>query len=306
MNHINHVVRSSVSFTLRHTPDVPGRWSIAHFFNRRFPPTDGSTVWAQMRLGHEMKVDLKSRLEFRAYYTGDYDTSAIRSAMRMLRPDSVVFDIGANIGFWSIPLGLRVKENGCVYSFEPVPANYRRLGENVRRNSLTTTVRPHQLGLSDHNGSLQISLREDFSMGAETGNAAIVIDSEDLKFTCSEIPVNSLDDIFDSLGAKRVDFIKIDIEGHEDKFLAGAAGVIRRFRPILYLEINDSYYRRRGLDPTVVFESWMNLQSYQSALRGKGGWHLETIRKRRPLMDNAFFFPTEIAGDCIGRLNLRT
>jgi FkbM family methyltransferase len=254
-----------------------------------------------MRLGHELLLDLRSGTEFHAYYTGHYDTAVIRKALRLLRPHSVVLDVGANIGFWSVPLARHLKE-GCLHAFEPVPANVRRLAENVRRNGVGATVHLHQLGLSDQNGLQQISLREDFVRGAETGNAAIVIDSEDLRFSCIKIKVSSLDHIFSSLGLNRVDFIKVDIEGHEDRFLAGAANVIRDFRPILYLEINESYYQRRGLDATALFEDWLHLHSYRSAVCIKGQWCLEKIRNRLPAIDNIFFFPSEIAPDCIGRM----
>ena len=76
-------------------------------------------------------------------------------------------------------------------------------------------------------------MREDFANGAETGNAAIVIDSEDLQFNWQEIQVNRLDDISDSFGLGRIDFIKADIDGHEDRFLAGAVNAVHRSRPIL-------------------------------------------------------------------------
>jgi FkbM family methyltransferase len=255
-----------------------------------------------MRLGHEMLVDLRSESEFHAYYLGDFDTKAIRGALRLIRPDSTVLDVGANIGFWSIPLASHLKGQGCLHAFEPVPANFRRLNENVCRNALEGTARLHESGLSDQNCSLQISLREDFANGAETGNAAIVTDAEDLRFTRAAIRVRRLDDIFDSLAADRVDFIKVDIEGHEDRFLAGAESVIRRFRPIVYAEINAFYYQRQGRDAATVFGEWLRANSYESAHHKKGRWRLDTVRNCRPL-DNAFFFPSEIGEECIGRVN---
>lgn len=255
-----------------------------------------------MRLGHKMLVDLRSDTEFHAYYLGDFDTRAIGSALRLIRPDSTVLDVGANIGFWSIPLANHLKGQGCLHAFEPVPANFRRLTENVRRNHLEGTAHLHESGLSDQNRSLQISLREDFANGAETGNAAIVVDSEDLLFECTEIQVNRLDDIFGSLGVNRIDFIKADIEGHEDRFLGGAVNLIRRFRPILYVEINKAYYQRQGRDAAAVFEEWLKDNSYDSALHRHGEWQLDIVRNCSPL-DNAFFFPSEIGAECIRKVN---
>jgi FkbM family methyltransferase len=300
MNHLNQIVQTSVSFALRHTPEMPGRGRIARVINKYFPLPPSCVVRARMRLGHEMLVDLRSATEFAAYYTGDYDTPAIRSVLRLLNPDSIVFDVGANIGFWSVPLA-RHLTHGRLHCFEPVSGNFKRLTENIHQNSLEDIARLHQLGLSDRNGTIQISLRDGF--GTATGNAAIVIEEEDLKFACMEIQICALDDIFDSFGEVRIDFVKADIEGHEDKFLSGASKVIRRFRPTLYLEINEPYYQRRELNPTDIFEHWLKANSYRSALRSKTGWQLESIQNRRAVIDNAFFFPEEIAVDSISRLN---
>ena len=291
---INHGVRASAALALRHTPELRGRWHVARLVNKRFAPVSPTlcTAWTRMRLGHEMLVDLRSSTEFHAYYLGDFDTEAIRTALRLIPPDSTVLDVGANIGFWSIPLANHLRGRGCLHAFEPVPANFKRLSENVRGNTLEDTAHLHEIGLSDQNGSLQISLREDFADGAETGNATIVVDSYDLLFECKQIRVDRLDDIFDSLGISRLDFIKVDIEGHEDKFLAGAGNVIRRFRPILYVEINKVHYQRQGRDVATVFEDWLKRSSYVSAVHRKGQWHLDTVRNCSPL-DNAFFLPSE-------------
>ena len=261
-------------------PEFRGRWHVARVVNKHLFPLSQSfcTAWARMRLGHEMLVDLRSRTEFHTYYLGDYDTQAIRSALRLIRADSIVLDVGANIGFWAIPLASHLKGHGCLHAFEPVPANFRRLTENVSRNALEGTSHLHETGLSDQNRLLQISLREDFANGAETGNAAIVIDSDDLRFKCTDIRVDRLDDIFDSLGVIRIDFIKADIEGHEDRFLAGAVSIIRRFRPILYVEINNPYYQRQGRDAATVFEEWLSANSYNSVLHRNGEWQLDTVR----------------------------
>ncbi len=301
---INYRVRASAALGLRHTPEIRGRWHVARLVNEGFAPISQAfcTAWVRMRLGHEMRVDLRSHTEFHSYYLGDFDTEEIRSALRLIRCDATVFDVGANIGFWSVPLAGHLKGKGCLHAFEPVPANFLRLTENISRNSLESTAYLHDLGLSDQNSALLISLREDFANGAGTGNAAIVVNSEDLRFSCTEITVHKLDDIFDSLGVGDVNFIKADIEGHEDRFLAGAANVIRRFRPILYVEINKAYYERQGRNAVSLFEAWLSINSYRSALRRKGKWHLEALRNCQA-MDNAFFFPSETALECINRLN---
>jgi FkbM family methyltransferase len=274
---------------------------IAH---RWFPEPQCSKVWTPMRMGHQMLLDLRSGTELPAYYTGDYETKAIESVLKLTSANSIVLDVGANVGFWTIPLARSLTSGGCLHAFEPVPANLARLAENVHRNRLNATVRLHGIGLSDKKAALKISLREDFQNGAETGNAAIVIDSEDSKFARAAIEVTPLDgETFESLGIDHVDFIKVDIEGHEDKFLAGAAAVIRRFRPILYMEINDAYYARRGVDASELFDQWLHAVSYKAALRTRLGWRLKNVRDRSREFDNIFCLPSEAAEDLLRKLN---
>jgi FkbM family methyltransferase len=301
-DHINYGVRASAALALRHIPAVRGRWHVARIVNKCFPPLSQScsTSWVRMRLGHEMLVDLRSGTEFHSYYLGDFDTDAIRSALRLLKRNSIALDVGANIGFWSVPLARHLRGSGRLHAFEPVSANFERLAENIRRNNLDATAYLHQLGLSDQNGSLRISLWDE--LAAETGNAAIIMDAEAARCSrCSEITVCRLDDVFGSLGINRVDFIKADIEGHEGRFLAGAAATINRFRPILYLEINRPCYRRQGLDVSTIFEDWLYHNSYRTAIHTRAGWCLDTLRKCKTL-DDAFFFPSEVAAACIERI----
>jgi FkbM family methyltransferase len=282
-----------------------GKGRISKIVHRCLPqPLLCPKVWAPMRLGHQMLIDLRSGTELSAYYTGDYETESIETVLKLISPKSIVLDVGANVGFWTIPLARALTSGGCLHAFEPVPENLMRLSENVRRNHLDTIVQLHGIGLSDRKTTLQVSLREDFQNGAETGNAAIVIDSEDNKFAWAAIEVTPLDgETFASLGIDHVDFIKLDIEGHEDKFLAGATTVIRRFRPVLYLEINGAYYDRRGVDASEVFEQWMNAVNYQAALKTRSGWRLDSVRIRRRHFDNIFCLPSETSEDLLRQLN---
>ena len=246
-----------------------------------------------MRLGYRMRVDLRSRTESLAAYTHNYDNQDIRSCLDLLQADSVVLDVGANIGFWTLPIALRLNAEGRVHAFEPLPSNAARLRENVRLNGMEHVVRLHEMGLSDQRATLEISLREDFSCGSQTGNAAIIVDKSDRAFQCTTIEVDTLDHVFDSLDIERVDFVKIDIEGHEDRFLAGASSIISRFRPVLFVEINEPYYMRRGLDVDELFDSWLHTSQYVCALRSRQGWNIGQLRSRKPVIDNVLFLPSE-------------
>ena len=60
------------------------------------------------------------------------------------------------------------------------------------------------------------------------------------------IKLHQLDAVFHSLGLTRLDFIKIDIDGHEPAFIKGASETIRRYQPVLLMEVNHANYLAAG------------------------------------------------------------
>jgi FkbM family methyltransferase len=298
-------LRGWVSLFLSRMPSMPGKGQLIYALNRWLLPRAESecVVETEMHLGYRMMVDLRTLTEAQVAYTHDYDTQEIRSCLRLLPADSVILDVGANIGFWTVPMALMLNAEGQIHAFEPLPGNCNRLRENVTLNGIEHFVHIHEMGLSDEPATLEISLREDFARGSQTGNAAIVIDETDRQFRCTTIAVDTLDDIFDSLHVTRLDFVKIDIEGHEDRFLAGAGSVISRFRPIIFVEINEHYYQRRGIDVDERFQSWLSSFNYVCAFPTSQGWNLREFRSRTPVLDDVLFVPSERLAELLPRLS---
>ena len=301
------ILRTAAAQIISRIPDIRGRGRLALLANYLTLPKLDSDFAAEvtMRLGHRMIVDLRARTESPSFYTHDYDNEDICSCLRLLKRDSVALDVGANVGFWTVPIAMTLCGGGRVHAFEPLSANSKRLRENVELNGVAEVVKIHETGLSDKAATVEISLREDFSNGSDTGNAAIVIDNSDKNFRCTKIQVVPLDQICQSLMLSRLDFVKVDIEGHEDKFLAGASSVIAEFRPIIYMEVNEPYYSRRGLDATDLFQSWLDSADYTCALRGPGGWIPKALQLRRPVIDNVLLLPKERMPEILPQLGRR-
>jgi FkbM family methyltransferase len=181
-------------------------------------------------------------------------------------------DAGANIGLWTVPLARHLAPlGGHVVAVEPIPANAARLRENLSLNGLDAVVDVHEVAVSDRAGTAALSLREDFRGGAATGNAAIVIDDgTDSAFRTIVVPTVPLDTLLAT--ATRVDFVKADLEGHEDRFLAGAADTLGRCRPVIVCEWNRVYYTRRGVDPTAAVSDLLDSLDYRCLRHTPGGW----------------------------------
>lgn len=237
----------------------------------------GATPTAEttMRGGHRLRLDLRSPAQARAFYTGEFDDDRIRAAQDLMTRGSIAIDAGANVGLWTVPLARHAAVVGTrVIAVEPVPSNAARLRQNLAINDLTLVADVVQTALSDVQGSGHITLREDFDAGAATGNAALTIDDgTDERFTTVPVPLVPLDDLLERYGAPHVSLVKADLEGHEDRFLAGAAGTFARCRPTALFEWNPVYYRRRGVDPTAALRPLLRQLRYR-CLRdmGRGDW----------------------------------
>ena len=212
-----------------------------------------------MQNGTTLTVDLRSSTELSAFYRGVYERELMPICTSLLDPDAVFIDVGANIGFYTTAAGKLIcqsRGSGIVHAFEPHPGNFARLAHNVSTNSLTERCMLHECGLSDADAEMELVLRDDFKSGSTSGNASIATSvGFDGGFERMRIEVTPLDRFWSAnglCGRRRVSFIKVDIEGHEDFFLRGARAVIESNRPIMLLEINQPYYRARGVDVDTV------------------------------------------------------
>jgi FkbM family methyltransferase len=292
---IKRAIRYSAAMILRNLSNGGMRDTIAEAVNRNL---GGAVVSARMKAGHRMLVDLRAQTEYLAYYTGEYDTHHVRAVLSVVKPPWIVLDVGANIGFWSVPLG---KATSKVYAFEPVSGNYRRLRENIDINGLDHRVTIFPFGLSDQNASVPITLREDFRAGSSTGNAAIVPEGQDTELAREIVEIHPLDSL--KLPLARLDFVKLDIEGHEPQFLRGAVRTIAQFRPILLTEINNWYYEQRGLNPIAEFEDWMAGAGYVCAIEDGKVWRIAPLRERKKRTSDVFLLPEEHAAEWVERIN---
>ena len=239
---------------MQRLPRVKGYMRTAVAMNRLFLKAGASpTFQTDMKLGHRLIVDARGPQSVAAF-TGKYDDSQIRCLQALLPVGGVILDVGANIGYYTFPLALMAKQkNARVVAFEPFPKNCERLRANIDLNGLASYVDLQPFALSSEAGTAMLALREDFSEGGEVGNASIVHDKQiDGEFKQVPITLVRLDDIWPTLGLNRLDLIKADIEGLEDLFLQGARQTLERFRPIIQMEINRSFYESRGVDIEVA------------------------------------------------------
>lgn len=160
----------------------------------------------------------------------------------------VIFDIGANIGWYSL-LFDRIAGRAAaeIYAFEPDPENFGLLKENIALND-ARHIRPVQFGASDRTGTFQLHL---FG-GANRGRHSMLPIHEGESV---EIRTITLDDFWaeQGLGDRVPRFIKMDIEGFELAALRGADEVLKRC-PLVMTEYSPRYMKAAGLVPAELIE----------------------------------------------------
>jgi FkbM family methyltransferase len=294
--------RVAVAAALRRLPRSVTR-RIRPLLGRRYA-VGGPLVRGRMRLGHDLLLDLRSPVQATAYFSGRYDDVLLTLARRLLdRPGAIAVDVGANIGFWTVPLAATVAERGGqVFAFEPVPANRERLHENVTVNDLRRHVRVLDVALSDRPGSVAVSLREEFLAGSSTGNAAVVIGADDDRFQQTVVTTARLDELPD-VPTDRIGFVKIDVEGHEDQVLRGARETLAEGRPVVLAEWNPVYYRRRRIDPTTAVDATLRPLEYATLRPTRAGWRLTPGFWSPKELDNLLLVPQERLTEVVDRVS---
>jgi len=148
----------------------------------------------------------------------------------LFRADSVVLDIGANIGCTAIFFGAVARR---VIAFEPSPTTFELLRVNVAEAGLRG-VELHNFGLGAVPGSSELT----FAPSNRAGGFVSDKTTASVGHVTEPISIRRLDDVAPALSLDGIDLVKVDVEGFEQSVLQGARGTIDRFRPIAALELN--------------------------------------------------------------------
>lgn len=158
---------------------------------------------------------------------GEWVESELELLGPLLAPGDVVIDAGAHVGNHTVFFAGRVGPEGCVYAFEPQRRLFQILCANLALNGLTNVEAVHAaVGIAP--GTMAVP-NVDYAAPGNFGS--VRLDGGGSR----QVAVMSID----SLGLTRCDAIKIDVEGMELAVLDGAAALIERTRPLLYVENND-------------------------------------------------------------------
>ncbi|HEX8140331.1 MAG TPA: FkbM family methyltransferase [Pyrinomonadaceae bacterium] len=180
---------------------------------------------------------------------GVYDLSVTEMLWRLVDVGEQAIDVGANIGYMTSILAIRVGPQGKVYAFEPHPEIFGELSDNIKlwqEIYALQCVEPHRVALSNHSGIG--TLREPGYFNENRGVAFLLRMSDSAEQPKGQdkarewpVQLNSLDELIED--KEQIKFIKLDVEGHELEVLEGANELISCY-------VRDIIFEDHGAYPT--------------------------------------------------------
>ena len=192
---------------------------------------------------------LDEHIQRHIYFFGAYEPIEAYLFQALLQPGMTVFDLGANIGQYSLLAARAVGPVGQVHAFEPVPTNFTNLANHIHENGFNGQVSLNQAAAWSNSDTLTLYLdqqdamdnKTDYTVGCREEPADVV-----------RVPAVQLDCYARQIGLTQVHVVKLDIEGAELFALQGMARLLSTHRPVLFLEVNRHNCVVAGYQPEAI------------------------------------------------------
>ncbi len=160
------------------------------------------------------------------YWLGSYEMNKRQAFEAEIEPGTVIYDIGANVGYFSLLAAVLTGKEGKVFAFEPLPRNIEFLRKHIALNKMEQ-ISVIEAAVSDHSGEAYFDLGASSAMGhlSEAGEMRV-------RMVC-------LDEMLNKGDLLPPDYIKLDVEGAEYEVLLGARHLLETHRPVIFLDTHN-------------------------------------------------------------------
>lgn len=203
------------------------------------------------------------------YPSGTVEEPVQRALGELLEPGDVFFDVGANIGFFTLVASRFVGDRGGLYAFEARASIAKSAEKNFRRNGLDAIVIPVAVG--DSNGTTTLLVAE------HPGGSTIEQSKAVTTLRVQSVDLVTLDHLVESGRVRVPDVVKIDVEGAEPAVVRGMHSTLERHRPIVLFELDDaelSKVERQYVDMQTMFSEVGYLCERLDPSYVDVGWHV--------------------------------
>jgi len=248
----------------------PLRDGKAYFYKLLHEPLAPAERYVTVKLyqGFRMKLDLADEEQRKIFFYGHYhERYEAQMVLSLLDRDEVFWDIGANIGYFSLIAATALGNSGQILAFEPGRPAYERLLDNISLNPFTN-IKTFQLAVAATEGEAVLYLFADIA----DSSASLYHPGKEQagRQVCQTV---SLDKFLVEQGLRPPDFLKIDVEGAELAVLQGAQNLIATHTPLLLMEIEEKNLRAAGASKATIQELLWDY-GYRAAHLRKGRWRL--------------------------------
>jgi FkbM family methyltransferase len=238
-----------------------------YFYIYLFKPLNlfrNKTTIATYDSGLKIKLELDEWIQQQIYLFGHFDEKGINFMKKNLKQGDVFFDIGANIGCYTLIASKITGTSGQVFAFEAIREVYEKLMFNIRLNQMTE-IKAENVAIFEKEELLNfyVSSRENIGMSS-------IFHHDTERGDTVQVQAISVDEYVKQNHINRIDFIKLDIEGAELHALNGMRETLKRFRPILLMELSTEVLPNTPLTPDEITQLLRELNYRQMAITQSG------------------------------------
>jgi FkbM family methyltransferase len=229
----------------------------------------------------KIDLDINDHIQKQIFYNGTYEKETVKKLNELLPQDGIFFDIGANIGVYSLNVFRKAKE---VFAFEATKTTYDKLNKIITDNEIKN-IHLNFNAVDDKNDKeVSIFLGNKFNNGSNSMfNKGIVANT---------VKTITLDAFIKRNSISRIDIIKIDIEGNELYALKGAVNSIKKYRPVIFCEINPELNMKAGYTAEELYNFIVKELKYEAMILRGNHFRKIPIQDASATQRNIFFFPT--------------
>lgn len=196
------------------------------------------------REGITYDLDLAQGIDF-AIYLGGFERGTAGALARLIKPSSLVLDVGANIGAQTLRLAKLVGPQGRVLAFEPTNFAFRKLQRNIAFNpELAARIDAFHCFLTESDeAAVPGAIYSSWPLVGGTNLHAKHLGHE---MPTKAAPARSIDGVLAAYPNRRVQLVKLDVDGFECEVLRGATKLLREVRPVFVMELAPYVLEERG------------------------------------------------------------